>query len=215
MKEKILRHTITLAGILCFFIYLSSRFLPLMNFMMVEKMDVELQEFTKYGDLYYNNCISLFKGNFPKQIRRYRLSDKNPPLNKADILTFGDSFFDVSFQKTLPERLADTTGLQVYSYITQDPSQSNPFCILNTSGLTRAPEPQIMLFETVERNIAKKFSEPYIADCPGPHVKYDNFGSRLLHEYIFKSNDEQLFDSPAQAKLPDPQFIFFVLNPQV
>ena len=86
MKEKILRHSITLAGILCFFIYLSSRFLPLMNFMMVEKMDVELQEFTKYGDLYYNNCISLFKGNFPKQIRRYRLSDKNPPLNKADIL---------------------------------------------------------------------------------------------------------------------------------
>jgi hypothetical protein len=194
MKEKILRHAITLAGILCFLIYLGSRFLPLMNVMLVEKMDTELQEFTTYGDLYYYNCISHFRGDYPEQIRRYRLSDKNPNMEESDLLTFGDSFFDVSFQRTLPERIADTTGLKVYSYITQDPWNANPFCILNTSSLEREAEPRVFIFETVERNISKKFSEPYDAGCQAPFERYQGFGEKLLNEFIFKSNDEQLFN---------------------
>ena len=72
-----------------------------MNSILSEKMDPETREFNKYGDLYYNNYISHFKQDFPAPLRKYRLSEKNPALNEADILTFGDSFFDFSFADNL------------------------------------------------------------------------------------------------------------------
>lgn len=194
MKEKILYWSMNVAGIICLFLYISSRYLPLMNLILVEKMDLELQEFIKYGDLYYNNCIAHFKEDFPDQIRRYRLSDKNPEMNNADILSYGDSFFDISFQETLPERLTDSLKQKVYSYITQDPTNSNPFCLLNEKGYARTDDPRIFILESAERNIPIKYERPYDSDCKKISVQFEGFFQRILNEYIFKYNDEQLFN---------------------
>lgn len=194
MNEKLLYRIITFTGIICFFLYLSSRFLPLMNLILVEKMDIELQEFTKYGDLYYNNCISHFKQDLPDQLRRYRLSDKNPDMGDADLLTYGDSFFDVSFQKTLPERLTDAMDNQVFSYITQNPFQSNPFCLLNENGYQKTANSKIIIVETAERNIPTKFGTTYESDCKGRDLSSKNLIPEVVNEYLFKSNDELLFN---------------------
>ncbi len=171
MKEKNLRIIIYILGAVCLYAFFAVRIFPLMNFSLSEKMDVETHDFTRYGDLYYYNCISEFKQDFPAPVRKYRLSEKNPSLNNADILTFGDSFFDVSFQKTLPERLSDTLNLKVYSYMTQDPTQANPFCILNSNAYNKTGHSKYIIYETIERNVHVKFDKPYEVNCIPREVK--------------------------------------------
>jgi len=202
MKEKILYWCMMVAGVISLFLYIGTRFLPMMNLILVEKMDLELQEFTKFGDLYYNNCIADFKEDLPEQIRRYRLSDENPEINDADLLTYGDSFFDISFQLTLPERLTDTMNNRVFSYITQDPYHSNPFCLLNDLEYKASPDPKIIIVESAERNIPNKYGIAFDESCNKLYVPYDNFASKLLHQYIFKDNDEQLFNLVLKRSYP-------------
>ncbi len=67
MKEKNLRIIIYVLGAICLYAILAVRIFPLMNFALSEKMDVETHDFNKYGDLYYYNCISEFKQDFPNR----------------------------------------------------------------------------------------------------------------------------------------------------
>jgi hypothetical protein len=191
MKEKNLLLIIYLLGAVCLFAFLAVRIFPLMNFSLSEKMDVETHDFTKYGDLYYYNCIADFKQDFPVPVRKYRLSEKNPALSDADILTFGDSFFDVSFQKTLPERLSDTLNAKVYSYMTQDPTQANPFCVLNSNDYPKSRQSKYVIYETVERNIHVKFEKPYEVNCVPHEIKKSPVSQ--VRDFIFKHNTEKLY----------------------
>jgi hypothetical protein len=191
MKEKNLKIIITLFGVICLYAFLAVRIFPLMNFSLSEKMDVETRDFTKYGELYYFNGISDFKRELPTPVRKYRLSEKNPALNKADILTFGDSFFDVSFQKTFPERLSDTLNLKVYSYMTQDPTRANPFCVLNSNNFMNNGPSKYIIFETVERNVHVKFDKPYEINCVTQEIK-PKPADKVI-KVIFKNNSEKLF----------------------
>ncbi len=191
MKEKNLRIIIYILGIICLYAFLAVRIFPMMNAVLSEKMDPETREFNKYGDLYYNNYISHFKQDFPAQIRKYRLSEKNPSVNEADILTFGDSFFDFSFVTTFPERLSDTLDQRVYSFVTQDASLSNPFCILNHGAYQKNDNPKYAIFETIERNIPVKFSEPYNQGCK-QNTPSISLSDEVL-KFIFKNNSELLF----------------------
>lgn len=193
MNIRILRWIIYSSGIICLYLFIASRSFPMLNFMLKDKMDKETQDFSVYGELYYMNCISDFREEYPKQIRKYRLSEKNPEVKAADILTFGDSFFDISFQKTLPERLADTLDKKVYSYLTHNPSITNPFCILNEAGYTPQTEPKYLIFESVERNIHHRFESPYDVSCIRKIEKPD-LRSVVLNDIIFKRNEEQLYD---------------------
>ena len=96
MSEKLLKILIYLAGIVCLFGFISTRYLPLLNSVLTEKMIPEHWEFTKYGELYYFNYISHFREELPDPIRKYRFSEKHPDFGEADILMFGDSFLDIS-----------------------------------------------------------------------------------------------------------------------
>jgi len=191
MKEKYLRFIIYFVGAICLYAFLAVRIFPLMNSVLSEKMDRETRDFNKYGDLYYYNCITHFKQDFPPPLRKYRLSEKNPELNEADILTFGDSFFDFSFQTTFPERLSDTLNQKVYSFITQDPTQSNPFCILNHGTYKKRTVQKYVIFETIERNIPVKFSTGFDIHCMNVKSK------RRIHDevrnFIFKENSETVY----------------------
>lgn len=209
-KEKILQWIIGLSGILCLYVFLSTRSLTLMNFILSEKMDTELQEFTKYGDLYYYNCINHFKVDMPEQLRRFRLSDRNSPMNKAQILTFGDSFFDVSFQKTLPERILDSLHVNLYSYMTQDPYRANPFCTLQDSDYAFQDSGKYLIYESVERNIPVKFSKPYAPACNDyPEIKTGWF-IEVLKNYIFKSKQDALYDLMLKRSLLSHRIYSFI-----
>jgi hypothetical protein len=191
MKEKYLRIFIYIVGLICLYAFLAIRIFPLMNAALAEKMDPETRDFNKYGDLYYYNCISHFKEHFPQPLKKYRLSEKNPSLNEADILTFGDSFFDFSFQKTFPERLSDTLDLKVYSFVTQDPTQANPFCILNHGSFQKSMHPKYVIYETIERNIPVKFGQPYDVACVNK-ISEKNFYDKTL-SFVFKNSAEKLY----------------------
>ncbi len=191
MKVKNLKILINVTGLVCLYAFLAIRIFPMINAVLVEKMDPELKEFHKYGDLYYNNYISHFKEDFPTPRRNYRLSEKNPAVTDADILTFGDSFFDFSFIKTLPERLSDTLGQKVFSFMTQDPAQSNPFCILNHSAYQKNHNPKYVIFETIERNIPLKFGQAYDLTCY-PKARRESLYYRVK-DFIFYQHSEQLF----------------------
>jgi hypothetical protein len=191
MMEKNLRRLIYIVGGICLFAFFAIRSFPLINFALSDKMDEETHDFNTYGDLFYTNCINHFKQDFPVQVRKYRLSEKNPDVNEADILTFGDSFFDFSFQTTFPERLSDTLNQKVFSFVTQDASQSNPFCVLNQGSYEKNSSPKYAIFESIERNIPYKFSQPYDIGC----VK--NTPRKILyneiHDFIFEKNSEKLY----------------------
>jgi hypothetical protein len=191
MKERNLRITIYITGIICLFAFFAIRIFPLMNFMLSDKMDQETRDFNKYGDLFYSNCINHFKQEFPAPLRKYRLSDKNPDVKEADVLTFGDSFFDFSFQTTFPERLSDTLNQKVYSFVTQDYRQSNPFCILNHGTYQKNVTPKHAIFETIERNIPAKFSDPYDFGCVKKEVKH-NLYEKVIG-FIFNKDSEKHF----------------------
>jgi len=191
MNERKLRLIIYILGFICLYAFFAIRIFPLMNSVLSEKMDKETRDFNKYGDLYYYNCISHFKQDFPEPLRKYRLSEKNPALNEADILTFGDSFFDFSFIKTFPERLSDTLDQKVYSFFTQDVTQANPICILNNGTYRLTDQHKYAIFETVERNIPIKFSDPYSADCVKKTTRRGLYD--WLHGFIFNENSEKLY----------------------
>ncbi|HLO59717.1 MAG TPA: hypothetical protein VK179_13300 [Bacteroidales bacterium] len=191
MKEKNLRILVYITGFICLIAFIAIRNFPLMNALLSDKMDRETKDFETYGDLYYSNNINHFKVDLPKRIRKYRLSEKNPAVNDADILTFGDSFFDFSFQKTFPERLSDTLNQKVYSFVTQDPVLSNPFCVLNQASYPLLDKPKIVIFETVERNIPIKFTSTYDISCRRNEFKKSLYNE--IHAFIFKPNSEQLY----------------------
>jgi hypothetical protein len=190
-KSEKLRILIFILGIICIYAFLAVRIFPFMNFVLSEKMDPRTHDFKKYGDLYYYSCINDFKKDLPVSVREYATSERNPSMNNADILTFGDSFFKVSFQKTLPERLSDTLNLKVFSYITEDPTQANPFCELNSDHFVNNGNSKYMVFETVERNIPVKFGEKYDASCTRTEIKKSP-GDAVIH-FIFKNNSEKLY----------------------
>jgi hypothetical protein len=194
MKEKYLRIIIYIVGLICVYAFSAVRIFPLMNAVLYEKMDQETQDFNKYGDLYYFSCISEFREDYPPRVRKYRYSNDNPEINEADILTYGDSFFDIIFTKSLPEKLSDTLNARVYSYVTQDPIQANPFCLLSTANYQAGDNPKFFIYETVERNIPVKFSQEYPIHCSA--TASDGF-SRVydgLLNIVFRKNSENLYE---------------------
>ena len=115
MSEKALKWIVGIAGAVCIYAFLAVRCEPLFNFVLLEKTLPEYWENTKYGELYYFNYIKHFRERGPAkvytEIPAYRQASK---IQDADILTFGDSFFDFSRMVTFPERLSDTLHRKVY-----------------------------------------------------------------------------------------------------
>ncbi|MBN1926010.1 MAG: hypothetical protein JW798_09250 [Prolixibacteraceae bacterium] len=194
MKEKILRITIYLLGFISLYAFIAVRAFPLMNTVLNEKMDQETQDFNRYGDLYYFSCIKDFQEDFPPKVRKYRQSEDNPDIHQADILTYGDSFFDMIFVTSLPERLSEKLNQKVYSYVTQDPTQANPFCLLESVNFNQSDSTKYFIYETVERNIPEKFSTEYTTSCD---VIKKQGASKLFENMInliFRRNSENLYE---------------------
>jgi len=192
MKVKYLQIIIYAAGLVCLLAFFAIRSFPLMNALLSEQMDKETRSFNKYGELYYYSCIKDFRVEFGNKYGVYRHSERNPKITEADILTYGDSFFDLSFQKNIPELLSDTLDKKVFSYVSTDPFRSDPFCILNEAGIKINPDPKLFIYETVERNIAQKFLYPFNSNCSN-NSPYKGTAKEKIKEFVFKKNSEKLY----------------------
>ena len=156
MQNKIAKWLVYLVGAVCLYIFLAIRIEPLFNVILKEKIVPEYWENTKYGELYYyNNFIKHFREkNLPPAIPKYRNTKKHPKLNEAEILTFGDSFFDFSRMVTFPERIADTLHKKVYyRRMLED---HRPVIYLKQDNYADT-NPKILLYETSERFLAFRF----------------------------------------------------------
>jgi hypothetical protein len=205
MKEKNLRITIYAVGLICLLAFFAIRSFPLMNALLSEKMNKESRDFTKYGELYYYSCIKDFRVEFGNKYGKYRLSDRNPRITEADILTYGDSFFDLSFQKNIPELLSDSLDKKVFSYVSTDPYRSDPFCIINEAGIKNNFSPKQFIYETVERNIAQKFLNPFNSNCSN-NSTYKESIKKKIKVFVFKENSEKLYSILLQQSILTSKF---------
>jgi hypothetical protein len=156
MQNKIMKWFVYGSGVICLYAFLAVRTEPLFNLFLKERMMPEYWENTKYGELYYlNNYIKYFREkNLPHYIPKYRFTKKHPKLNDADILTFGDSFFDFSRMVTFPERLGDTLHKKVYyQRLLND---HRPAIYLQKENYSNA-DPKLLVYETSERFLAFRF----------------------------------------------------------
>jgi len=156
MKDRILHIVIYLIGLICLLIFIAIRIPDFFNLLVKEKVVPEYWENTPYGELYNFNRIGHFKEELPPSSLKYRHTSKHPELKEADILTFGDSFFDFARIPTFPEKLGDTLGKKVYFARYDYP--------LNTLAENKYPKgiPKILIYETAERYIPVRFSKPHV-----------------------------------------------------
>ena len=79
----------------CLYAFIAIRVQPLFNAILKEKVIPKPWENTKYGELYYFNLIREFrKKGLPHYQKKYRFTKKSPLLENADLLLFGDSYFN-------------------------------------------------------------------------------------------------------------------------
>jgi hypothetical protein len=189
MNENLLKFSIYIAGVICLYAFLAVRILPMYNAIMIEDKVPAYFEFTKYGEQYYYSCIRHFREDLPTPKDKYRFSDRNPDVNEADIFALGDSFFDFSRQKTVPERLHDSLGITVHAEY-----KWYPLDYLTQKNYQKAKRKYI-IFQVVERNIHSRFIESHELNWIGNDYLDPselNFLQRI-RSWIFDVNSEELY----------------------
>jgi len=188
-RENILKLIIITSGLFFLFIFLAIRFLPVYNFIMVEKMIPEYWDKTKYGELYYFNHISHFKEKLPPAKTKFQFKEKHSTLNNSDIIAFGDSYFDFSRNKQFPERLHDKLGVNVHF------RKGDDILAYLAKNKYESPEPAILLYERTERWIPlmldEKPTDDFFVDTRNDFRKK----VATIRDKIFYDQSEILYDA--------------------
>jgi hypothetical protein len=163
MKERILKIIMTIAFVLCTFLFLSIRFNSPAAFNLLLKHPAlpEREDYTKYGENYYNSgLISYFREDMPRATYKFRFSDQNKPPQEADVLMFGDSHFDFNRQPTFAERIADSLGIKVYLNRMERPYKGNILAYLNDIDY-QDKNRKLVFYESSERYVIDRSSFEY------------------------------------------------------
>lgn len=155
MKEKNLKILVYLAGLIGLCGFIAVRYPAFFNVLIQGEVIPDYFENTRYGELYNFNNIAHFKEDLPPSSIKYRYKPYHPTLEDADIITFGDSFFDFTRMKTFPEKLGDTLQKKVY-FARYD----YPLNYFAEKGYTNTQR-KVLLYETSERYIATRFANPH------------------------------------------------------
>ncbi|PID91751.1 MAG: hypothetical protein CSA96_06640 [Bacteroidetes bacterium] len=190
MSERLLKILVYVAGVICLYAFIAVRVPSMFNAVLKEKIIPEYWENTKYGELYYFNYIKHFREeNLPGYSVKYRFTDRHPSLQEADVLLFGDSFFDFTRMTTFPERLSDSLNKRVF-YARMD----RPLTLLAENEY-RNEEEKILLFESAERYIPTRFTTPHQLG----HLADERSGVRKAlantRDVIFQDNTDALYST--------------------
>jgi hypothetical protein len=189
-KEKLMKWLMYLAGIVCLYTFIAIRSLPLFNSVLKEKMEPGYWDKTKYGELYYFSMIPRFREKgLPPVKEKYQFSKDQTSLEEAEILVFGDSFFDIARGTQFPEIIKEETRKKVH-YVYQE-SPLEYFARLNYKNNI----PKILIYGRVERFIPSEFEKPhetiYIGDERSQIRKF--FAG--IKDKIFYGRTEELYDA--------------------
>jgi hypothetical protein len=189
-REKILKWIIYLSGVVCLYIFIAIRFLPLYNILLKEKIKPGYWDKTRYGELYYFNFIRHFKEEgLPPAGEKFQEKSNHASLNDADMIVFGDSFFDFSRFKQFPERLADTLNIKVHFH-----HGDYPLVVFAQNNYHNS-KPKILLYERVERYIPMAFENENVADYKVDSRSEFRKKTGDIKDKIFYQRSEELFDA--------------------
>ncbi|MBN2522559.1 MAG: hypothetical protein JXB24_04760 [Bacteroidales bacterium] len=191
MNEKVLKYLIYLAGIICLYAFISIRYLPLFNAALKEDIVENYWDKTKFGELYYFSHILHFREyGLPPAKEKFEYSIKHSSISDCDILAFGDSFFEFSRHKQIPERLADDFNKKVH-YVNND----FPLDYLAQNNY-KGTNPKLVIFERVERYIPVTFENrqtTHKIECEKKSFLRRSF-NYILHK-VFYPKSEELYDA--------------------
>lgn len=188
MSEKLLKILIYIAGFVCLYAFIAIRVPPMFNAVLQEKIIPEYWENTKYGELYYFSFVKHFREEgLPEYHEKYRYTEKHPTLDQADILLFGDSFFDFTRMTTFPERLGDTLNKHAF-YARMD----RPLLYLAEHEYTSSEE-KVMIFESAERYIPERFLLPHTMERPPDPRSGIRKQVADVRDFIFTENTDLLY----------------------
>lgn len=191
MSGKALKILIYVWGAICLLIFVAIRFEPVFNGMLKEKVVDGYWDKTEYGEMYYFSMISHFreKGLPPAQAK-FELSEKHSSVQSADILTFGDSFYEFSRHKQFPERVADDFSKQVH-YV----NDGFPIDYLKANNYKKG-KPKLLIYERTERFVPVSFEKEHIWLPGSEEEERDNRTGMVakLKNMIFYDNSEELFN---------------------
>lgn len=134
-----LKYGFYVTGIIGFVVFILVRFDKIPEALIVDGIE-------NHGELYFSSYIDLFAAEIENKIHyRERLYHPDRDINKADILTFGDSFFEFPLEKPFSLRLADTLNKEVYHV-------NNYYVLeyLDTSRYVKGQQ-KVLLLDIVER----------------------------------------------------------------
>jgi acetyltransferase AlgX (SGNH hydrolase-like protein) len=152
MSEKVLKFLIYITGIVCLFVFIAIRIQPLFNSILKEKVVEYYWDRTKYGEMYYFSMIKHFREEgLPPAKEKFELSERQATINEAEILTFGDSFFEFSRLKQFPERMADDFQKRVHTV-----KEDFPLKYLQDLSYNDTL-PKLLVYERTERYIPISF----------------------------------------------------------
>ncbi len=188
MSERLLKILIYASGVVCLYAFFAIRHPVLFNAVLLEKIIPEYWENTRYGELYYFNFVRHFRHEpLPPSSVKYRFTEKHPDLDEADMLLFGDSFFDFARLETFPEALGDSLGEKTF-FARMD----RPLQYLAEQGY-ETDEEKVIIFESAERYIPTRFTVPHRADLIIDQRSPVRQEAAEIRDYLFEPNTALLY----------------------
>lgn len=165
------------------FVIIGGKF-PLLGRVFIAKAPVEYV----LGDQYLMCGLDRFREKIPASN-----PGTNAPLEEAEVLTLGDSFFNSALgSETFGSELARKLGVKVHNMRTDEffEPQSYPVSYLEKIGY-KGDKARILVLESVERSVLER-AEKYNAAGVATSNKLDAFAFKVLKnsdiEYFFKEN---------------------------
>jgi len=190
MKEKVLKILVYMTGGICLIAFLAIRFESLFNSLLLEPIVNGYWDKTKYGELYYFSMISHFREpGLPPAQPKFEYSARQASIEEAEILTFGDSFFEFSRVKQFGERIADDFNKKVHTINTIRPLE-----YLESKNY-HDTLPKLLILERVERGLPLDFEKKQVLQIEKVSPDSKLSATDKILNMIFYSKSEELYDA--------------------
>ncbi|MCB0503692.1 MAG: hypothetical protein KDD32_13505 [Bacteroidetes bacterium] len=180
MNSKWLKGILYILGLVSIAIFLITTF----DVQPIKKLIIS-DQYEQYGELTDINRIADFKVKLPPKRAEYF----GVPVKQAEVICFGDSYFNHVRFVNVPESISNIFDVPV-SFIKEE----NPVAYLNANQY-KSDVGKVLIYETTERLIAHRFSKPFTpkgkkGGIKGKIKKWNTaiFDKEMDYKYLLKSS---------------------------
>ncbi len=228
MKDRILLILINIIAVFCSTIFILARLESLPAILSDQEL-IKSEKRGEFGDLYFMNRLDYFKTKLPDFEVSFNQSENNSPINEADILIFGDSYFASSrVLNNFPKMISDTFNVKVHSE-----SETYPLTSISKNKYLGGKK-KYLIYEATERRILEDFKNihqsssderiivrnlmssifPYNIESNYLYILQRSIISSKLYSFVmnFKFNTLGLISDITPIYSLDPPFLFYYQN---